>query len=429
MNVADSNLVADYLRSAGFEETDKPENANIVIINTCTVREHAELRALTEIGKYKNWKTENRIGKNRKVKETDTKVLIVIGCMVERIKPAKLLTQFPFLDIAIGAKDIINVNNILSTSKKIKLLLEQNNQNTNKSGSLTAFVTIMRGCNNYCSYCIVPYVRGKEKSRNFNEILTEIRTLVKSGTKEVSLLGQNVNSYKYRTHDFADLLTEVNKIPGLLRIRFMTNHPKDIPDKVINSIAGLDKVCKHLHLPLQSGSNKILKRMNRKYTREKYLAIIKKLRKKVPGISITTDVMVGFPGESNKDFIDTVNTIKNANFDFAYVFKYSVRKKTKASTFTDDVPVAIKETRHKTLLDLCNKTAQQKNSLFINKQLDILVEKIYNEHNETKLFGKTDDNRPVTCLLKQPLTENPVGKLVKIKITEAKVHSLTGVII
>ena len=464
MNVADSNMVSSYLKSIGMMETDKIETADIVVINTCTVRQHAEERAFSEIGEMKHWKYAKtkiatspcKSGRNHN-DNNDIKILIVMGCVAERIGFDALKQKFPHIDIVIGAKSVPEFEKQLLNNKKFKSLIDKpgffrsdfiGTQNdiitSNDNNSVSAFVTIMRGCNNYCSYCIVPYVRGKEISRNPAEIIEEIKCLVKRGIKEVTLLGQNVNSYKYKIPlypplqkgerrktkktyiNFNELLQETTKIPGLLRTRFMTNHPKDVPGKVINTIASNPMICKHIHLPLQSGSDKILKKMNRKYTAKKYMSIIRKLQDKVPGIAITTDIMVGFPGETDRDFNDTVNLIKKIAPDFAYVFKYSTREKTTASKYKDNISKEIKEKRHKILLDLCNKIAERKNRKLINKKLEILVEKIYNDNNRFSLFGKTDDNRPVTCYLNKLPKQSIIGQIVTVKIINSKIHSLSG---
>ncbi|MEW6040429.1 MAG: MiaB/RimO family radical SAM methylthiotransferase, partial [Elusimicrobiota bacterium] len=311
----------------------------------------------------------------------------------------------------------------------------------------------------FCSYCIVPYVRGREKSRAPEEIVKEIQKLAAEGTREVTLLGQNVNSYVYITPhpnplpqgerdigvDFAGLLDMVNSIEGISRIRFMTSHPKDLSDKIIEAVTSLDKLCKHIHLPLQSGSNRILRLMNRGYTNAEYIRLVDKIRNRIPGVSVTTDLLAGFPSETEKDFKDTIEIVKECNFDFAYVFKYSPREKTLAAKMSGAVARNIIEKRHAKLLELCNRTAEKSNKKLLGKTLPVLVESV----TETgELWGKTDCNRAVyvKCEVVLPPHPNPlpqgerefcaqdeppqathlIGTLINAKIFKTKIHSITG---
>jgi len=290
----------------------------------------------------------------------------------------------------------------------------------------------MRGCENYCSYCIVPYVRGLEKSRPVEEIISEINCLTHQGVKEVTLLGQNVNSYQFKIENeklkimgFADLLEEVNKIEGLERIRFVTSHPKDLNEKTIYAIRDLDKVCEHIHLPVQAGSNKVLKMMNRKYSREDYIVLAEKIRETIPDIAITTDLIVGFPGETEQDFQDTLDLVKEVEFDSAYTFKYSPRPGTTAAKLKDDVPLEIKKQRLKILNETCNEISCKKNKKLTATEQEVLIEK--NSSHFTgkqieKLEGRTRTNKIVFIQRK----ENLVGKTVNVEIVEAYPHSLIG---
>ena len=329
MNVADSDFISEKLLNAGYAKCNDIRKADIIIANTCTVRQHAEERALSFIGELKQLKV-----KNAKLK------IFVAGCVASRLKE-KLKKKFPYIDKIIPADEIENFPGTFKDLDMFKCL----NVGIPKSTNISGFVPISRGCSNYCSYCIVPSVRGKEIPRTKKEILADIKKLISNGRSEITLLGQNVNSYKSGKFNFSDLLIELNKIPQIKKIGFMTSHPKDMSDKIINAIASCKKVARQIHLPVQSGSNKILKLMNRKYTKEKYLKIIKKLRKKIPGVAVTTDIIVGFPTETEKDFQQTLDIIKKAGFKSAFTFKYSPRENTKAFSMKDDVLAEIKKER------------------------------------------------------------------------------------
>ena len=330
MNVADSDFMAGTLINSGYSPITKPENADIILVNTCTVRQHAEEKAFSFIGELKTQKT-----KNKKLK------IFIAGCVASRLKE-KLKKKFPYIDKIIPATEIENFSEIVKDAVDIT----PEKPKTKKLKSIgTEFITITKGCSNFCSYCVVPKVRGKEISRSKKDILADIKKLISQGKSEITLLGQNVNSYKVGSFDFSDLLIELNKIPQLKKIGFMTSHPKDMSDKIINTIASCKKVARQIHLPVQSGSNKILKLMNRKYTGEKYLKIIKKLKNRIPGVVVTTDIIVGFPTETEKDFQQTLDIIKKAGFKSAFTFKYSPRENTKAFNMKDDVLVEIKKER------------------------------------------------------------------------------------
>lgn len=338
MNVADSDFMSEKLIKAGYENCNNMHDAGIIIANTCTVRQHAEERAFSFIGELKQLK----------VKNTGLKILIA-GCVASRLKN-KLKKKFPCIDKIIPANELENFSEIIEdmdTSQKNKKLTRQKRIRRFKRREYkrTEFITITKGCSNFCSYCVVPKVRGKEISRPKKDILTDVKKLILQDKSEITLLGQNVNGYKSGKFDFSDLLIELNKIPQLKKIGFMTSHPKDMSDKIIDTIASCKKVSRQIHLPVQSGSNKILKLMNRKYTREKYLKIIKKLKNRIPGVAVTTDIIVGFPTETEKDFQQTLDIVKKAGFKSAFTFKYSPRENTKAFNMKDDVPAEIKKER------------------------------------------------------------------------------------
>jgi len=348
MNVADSDSMSDTLISNGYLPTKNPENADIILVNTCTVRQHAEEKALSFIGELKKFKIKNNKFP-QKSGSLPAKTIIVAGCVASRLKE-NLRKKYPYVDKIIPATETDKFDKILKDVAP-KLKNSRTQEPALPSGRLknipsgTHFVTITKGCSNFCSYCVVPSVRGKEISRPKKDILNDVNKLISNGINEITLLGQNVNSYKSGKYDFADLLAELNDMPEITKINFMTSHPKDMSDKIINAIAASNKVSRQIHLPVQSGSNKILKLMNRKYTREKYLKLIDKLKKTIPDVTFTTDVIVGFPAETEKDFQDTLNLVGTVGYASAYTFKYSPRENTKAFLLTDDIPLEIKKKR------------------------------------------------------------------------------------
>ncbi len=346
MNTRDSELVAGLFLEKGYKLVDSFEEADIILFNTCSVRENAENRV---------W---GNLGMLRKIKRKNPDLIIgVIGCMAQKFK-RELFHRSDLVDIVCGPSDEENLPGLVAEclKNKNKVLSVDNINKPRKEifpeyrlNRISAYVSISHGCNNFCSYCIVPYVRGREVSRKPEDIMHEIKILAKKGIKEVILLGQNVNSYK---PDFIHLLEKINAIDGIERIRFMTSHPKDANEKLFKAMRGLSKVCEHLHLPIQSGSDKILKLMNRGYTVKQYLNLVKKLRKIAPECRLTTDIIVGFPGETDADFKKTCNIMKKVQFDAAYLFKYSSRLPTAASKMKDNVTQEEKEKRHLELLKL-----------------------------------------------------------------------------
>lgn len=416
MNVYDSEtLVSMFLSSGDYQITESLEDANIIIVNTCSVREHAENRAKSFIGKLQKLKI-----KDKRIK------IIVIGCFAQRAKD-ELKEKFPFIDIIIGPIEYEYLPEIL----KSEFGIGTTNFYTNFSNKVSAFVPIMTGCNNYCSYCIVPYVRGREKSRNINDILNEIKTLLENNVKEITLLGQNVNSYFSEYVDtstnqililkFSDVLEKVANINKTKKfwVRFLTNHPKDMTLDIIEVIKKHPNISRHIHLPLQSGSNRILKLMNRNYTVEKYIDLVKNIRKELPDISITTDLIVGFPTEKESDFQDTLNAVKEIQFDAAFVFKYSPRKGTKAYELKDDVSKEEKEKRHFELLKLCEQIANKINKNYINSNLEVLIT---TKNGINKFIGKTLNNKTVEI----KNNKNIVGEFLKVKIVDIKTYTLIG---
>lgn len=325
MNVHDSEKLAGMLQEIGYEETQVLEEADIILFNTCCVREHAEQRVYGNVGALRSYKQSN-----------PNLILGVCGCMMQQKETAEdIIKKFPFVDLVFGTHNLHHFPRLLfeavnSGHTVVEILDEEGNIvegiPAKRASNVSAYVTIMYGCNNFCTYCIVPHVRGRERSRLPGDITDEIGELAANGCKEITLLGQNVNSYGKDLGDgylFPDLLRDVNKIEGIERIRFVTSHPKDLSDDLIDAMAECEKVCEHIHLPLQAGSNVILRKMNRRYTREDYLKLVDKLRARIPGIAVSTDIIVGFPGETEEDFLDTLDMMERVQYDSAFTFIYS----------------------------------------------------------------------------------------------------------
>lgn len=423
MNEEDSEKLSGMLKAIDYIETDKKDIADIVILNTCCVRENAENKVLGNLGELKKLKKKN-----------PNAVIAICGCMMQQKEMAdKILSKFPFVDIIFGTHNSYKFPEYLNRviQEKIQIKEIQNKEEgiiegipIDRKSDIKAFVTIMYGCNNFCTYCIVPYVRGRERSRKPKEIEKEIIDLVSKGYKEITLLGQNVNSYGKGLDEkinFAELLRRINKIDGLERIRFMTSHPKDISDSLIKAIKECDKVCEQIHLPVQSGSNKILKDMNRHYTREQYLEIIKKIRNEIPGVSITTDIIVGFPGESEEDFNDTLELVKEVKYDSAFTFIYSRRNYTPADKMTNQIDDSIKHKRFNKLLEVVNNNAISSNLTYEGQTVEVLVEGL-SKNNDRILSGRIRNGKLINFIGDKGL----IGKLINVKVTKAKAFSLYG---
>ena len=375
MNVYDSELIANALKPLGYAETSGLKNADLIIVNTCAIREKAEQKVFSFLGRLAG------------LKRKKPGIIIAVGGCVAQQEGEKILERVPYLDVVFGTHALGRLPNIIRSVEDRKIQVIDVGTKTSiddldlsgptvHEGNVTRFVTIMRGCDNYCTYCVVPYVRGEESSRNPERIVREISGLVATGVREVTLLGQNVNSYgkKQGLCSFSQLLYRVNGIADLLRIRFTTSHPKDLSDELINAFDELPKLCNHIHLPVQSGSNKILKKMNRKYNREKYLEKVDKLRTKNPGIAISSDFIVGFPGETSTDFEKTLNLIKTVEFDSLFAFKYSDRPKASAARLSDKIQEQEKTARLQHLLDLQEEITLKKNRSLVGSTQIVLVE-------------------------------------------------------
>jgi tRNA-2-methylthio-N6-dimethylallyladenosine synthase len=423
MNEHDSEKLAAMLQQMNYLETDDKHQADLLILNTCCVRENAELKIYGNLGELKH------------LKEAKPEMTIAIcGCMMQQPHVVRKIKQsYPFVDLVFGTHNLHRFPELLANAHCMEGLLVEvwdNEQEiaedmpVQRKFNTKAFVNIMYGCNNFCSYCIVPYTRGRERSREPEKILKEVTDLAAAGTLEVTLLGQNVNSYGKTLEekmDFADLLALINEVPGIERIRFMTSHPADFSEKLMEAMKSLDKVCNHIHLPVQAGNNKVLKEMNRKYTREMYLEKVNKLKAYLPGVAISTDIIVGFPGETEDDFEDTLNLVEQVGFDSAFTFLYSIRTGTPAAKMANQVSETDKMNRFKKLVDVVNESGLKRNTSVVGQILDVMVEGP-SKHNPNRLTGRTDTHKLVNFEGKQEW----IGTIVPVKITEAKTFSLMG---
>ena len=410
MNKAESEKIASYFESCGYSATDDPHSADIIILNTCVVRQSAEDRITGHLGYLKGIKKNNPYIK-----------IILTGCFVPR-SPGRIKELFPYVDFSFRPGDFNTLrnwaenNNFLSPRQSEDLLLPVEHT------SPCAYISIIQGCNNFCSYCIVPYRRGREGSRDIDDINKEATALVKQGIKEITLLGQNVNSYGRdlgMKDGLRELLETLHTIPGLLRIRFLTNHPKDMSRGLIESIAGLDRICKHVNVPFQAGDNEILKRMRRNYTREQYLDLIKMLRSYIPDISLSTDVIVGFPGESEEQFRLSLDMLEQVRFDSSHIAAYSVRTGTIAARqFSDDVPAQEKKRRREIMESLQKRISGEINGLLLGRTIEVLVEGKKNN----KWFGRTKSDKLVFF----ESNENCMGYPVNVTIKKSSPWSLQG---
>ncbi|HCE42323.1 MAG TPA: tRNA (N6-isopentenyl adenosine(37)-C2)-methylthiotransferase MiaB [Lentisphaeria bacterium] len=427
MNERDSEAAASALIASGHEMVHDEKMADILLFNTCSVREHAERKALGKVGiliKLKKKKPDIIIG--------------VLGCMAQRLKE-KIIEDIPHVDFVAGTDQFHRLPEIVASiilKRKHVVAVDADSEiienlsgHIHSDNQISAFVSVMRGCNRFCSYCIVPYVRGREKSRGRKEIIEEAKKLVGSGIREILLLGQNIAAYGLEGRGqateespFAELLEELCRIDGLLRIRFASPHPQYFNEKLIDAVATLPKICKNVHLPLQSGSDRILKLMNRHYTAEKYLSIVNDLRSKVPEITFSTDIIIGFPTETEEDFNASRTLMKAADFDNAYIFKYSTRSGTKAAEMKDDVPQPVKDERNQILLADLAEMTERHNKAIVGSTLEVLVEGV-SKRNSERWCGRSDSNSVVVF---DPVPGIKIGDLVKLKITRATTMTLFG---
>jgi len=369
MNVADTELMLGVLARDGYERVDAPDDADVMLVNTCAVRDNAELRVAGRVGELQRFKRQGD-------------VLGVVGCMAQRLGPA-LLEQAPRVDLVVGPDGYRNLSMLLAqataghrvTDTEFRAWEHYEDVPPVREASPTRFVTVQRGCDYKCTFCIVPYTRGPERSRKLDDVVAEVRKLAEDGTSEVTLLGQTVNSYHDGTHDFADLLRGVGGVDGIRRLRFTSPYPTDFTPRVIAAMAEVAAVCEHVHLPAQSGSNAVLRRMLRRYTRERYLEVVSELRAAIPGLTISTDLIVGFPGETEAQFAETLSLVADAGFDEAYTFKYSVREGTPAVRLADHVDDAVASERLDRLITAVRSQARRHNLARIGSTHEVLVER------------------------------------------------------
>ena len=419
MNELDSELILGSLLAHGFSAARNEDDADVILLNTCCVRETAERKALGKM-----W----LLGL-MKQKRPDL-VLGICGCVAQKRKQ-QLLDQMPFLDIVCGTAQIGHLPEMIESARKngeAQLSVEEDSAGkldfttARRKSPVKAFVSIMRGCDNYCSYCVVPYVRGRERSRPPQEIVAEVEELARRGYKEITLLGQNVNSYGKGLEapcDLVELLERVNRVEGIERIRFVTSHPKDISPRLIEAMANLEKVCEQLHFPLQSGSDKILRLMNRGYTLDEYLRTVAALRNAVPDIALGTDIIVGFPGETDGDFAQTVEAMRMIEYDSAFIFKYSTREGTAAARLPDDVSLEKKKERNGILLQLQEGVSLRNNRSLIGGQVEVLVEGP-SKRNPRKMMGRTRQNKIAVFDGGRDLT----GRIIGLTVADATALTL-----
>ena len=421
MNVRDSEIISGLLVQKGYVEEPDAQNAELVVFNTCSVRHSAENKVYSKLGEY------------TKLKKTHPEMIVAFGGCMAQLPDVINKVKKLGVDIVFGTHNLHELPHLIEefrkTNKKVVQVWQQHGEviedlPSRRRIGLSGFVNIMYGCNNFCSYCIVPYTRGRERSRHPDDIMAEVELLARSGFKEVTFLGQNVNSYGKGLDDecdFADLLKMADEVAGLDRIRFMTSHPKDISDKLLDTIAGGEKLCEHIHVPLQAGSNRVLQRMNRGYTREHYLALVEKMRDRIPGVAITSDLIVGFPGETEDDFEETLNMVEKVGFDAAFTFLYSIRSGTKAADLDDQIELAVKKSRLVRLNELQYSIAAQLNHNLEGSIQEVLVEGP-SKTDEGRLTARTRCNRIIIFSGPGDL----IGKLVNIRITKGKTFSLFG---
>lgn len=420
LNENDSEKLIGIMEEMGYSKSEDIKNADLYVINTCCVRENAEEKLFGKLGELK------------KIKENKNIIIAIGGCMMqEEHITEKIKKSYPFVDVVFGTHTLHKFPEDLyiaiTKNKKVKDVIDIDGEiyeglPVKRSSNKQASVIIMYGCNNFCSYCIVPYVRGRERSRKPEDILNEIKELAKEGYREITLLGQNVNSYKGgENYNFANLLEDVDKIEGIEVIRFVSPHPKDFTDDVIDVISKSKKISRLIHVPLQSGSTNVLKEMNRKYTKEQYLDLIKRIRNKIPDVVFSTDIIVGFPGETEEDFEDTIDVVKQVNFEQIFMFIYSRRVGTRADKMKNQIPEEIKHKRFDRLKQVFEESVEENNKKYVGTTQKILVEG-HSKNNKDMLTGRTDTNKVV--IFEGP--EELIGKIINIKIVSEHKWYLKG---
>lgn len=422
MNEHDSENIAGMLEALDYSHTPNPKEADVVVMNTCSVREHADKRFFGMLGQFKKQKKNN-----------PDFIICICGCMPQQPHIVEEIRKsFSWVDIVFGTQTIAEFPNLLMerirTGKKQFSIIANNEEIPEEKESKREFkhkalVNITYGCNNFCTYCIVPYTRGREKSRSLRAVKQEIINLVNDGVKEVMLLGQNVNSFRDTDgNNFAALIRALDEVEGLERIRFMTSHPKDLSDELIACFGDCKKLCHNIHLPVQSGSDEVLRRMNRHYNRQRYMEIVEKLRATCPDLSISTDIIVGFPGETEEDFLDTLSLVREVEYDSAFTFIYSPRVGTPAAKYDEQIPENIKHERFDRLVEEVNRCSAKKNSEYLGKIVTVMVDGP-SKNDADAWSGRTDTFKLVNFTSEEPLTE---GQMVSVSITETKTFSLDG---
>ena len=436
MNEHDSETLAGMLKEMGYVEGKTKTGVDLVILNTCSVRENADKRFFGTLGQLKRHK-----------EECPEYTVAVCGCMMQQQHVIDTLkAKYPWVDLVFGTHNIHQfpelIKNVMTEREKLVEVWPDGGDvveglPAKRMYPFKSFVNIMYGCNNFCTYCIVPYTRGRERSRRPEEIVAEVKALAADGVKDITLLGQNVNSYGVSHHDggycykeeengvdFAGLLYLLNDIEGIERIHFMTSHPKDLSDRLIQAFVDCDKLCNQIHLPVQAGSTEILRRMNRKYTKEQYLELVKKLRAAVPDIAITTDLIVGFPGETEEDFQETLDLVRQVEYDSAFTFLYSIRKGTPAEKYEDQIPEEVKHDRFNRLVETIHEIQGRKAQAYQDRVEKVLVEGL-SQRNTKTYTGRTESGKTVNFYGRKEL----VGQIVDVKITECKTFSLWGEVV
>ena len=418
MNVADSELVSAMLQKAGYQETGNIEKADAIFVNTCAIREHAEDKVHSRLGFY------------NKIKEKKPSTIIgVLGCMAQNLKE-NILESKPYVDIVLGPDSYRKLPKMLNerTAKsshivdtKLSRFEVYDNLFPSRAEGVNAWVSIMRGCDKFCTFCIVPFTRGRERSRSIDSIKNEVLLAVDNGFSEITLLGQNVNSYDYEGKKFHELLKEIAQIKNVKRIRYTSPHPKDMTLDVLSVMSSYDNICNYVHLPLQAGNNNVLRRMNRTYTKEEFIKLSNVIRDKLPGVGISTDIIVGFPGENEKEFYETLDVMNEVVFDSAFTFKYSSRPGTKAAEYDDHVPEKEKQRRLESVIKLQSEHTLIRNKKFINKVELVLVEK-ESKRSVHQWAGRTDSNKWVIFNKKS----EKIGDIVPVYITSAHGITLQG---
>lgn len=420
MNIHDSEKIAGILRDMGYDECNSPEEADVVVFNTCCIRETAEKKIYGHIGQMKKLK-----------RKKPNLIVAVCGCMSQQEGASEHIRQsYPFVDVVLGTGNLNMLRQGIENAGRQRLFntdfccVREEDFPQYRTSYPNAWVNINYGCNNFCTYCIVPYVRGRERSRRPEDILAEVKGLLSDGYKEITLLGQNVNSYgkDIEGASFASLLREIGKLPGKFRLRFMTSHPKDLTQDIIDAVAEHKNICNNVHLPVQSGSSRILRAMNRRYDRESYLALVERIKECIPDVGITTDIMVGFPGETEEDFCDTLDLVRKAQFSSAFCFVYSPRKGTPASLMPQ-IDDAVKKDRITRLLACQNEVTKRISKTMVGKRYEVLVEGNNFRYKDT-MCGRTESGRLVNFKCDSSL----VGKFVTVKIERASSATLWGVV-